>query len=330
MGARSALEDYCRSYADERGYRPSALQAYEAGYNPGSVRAKYGHWFAFLDDADLLAEQEREIMRRHADVLAGLESEPVTKSYKLVTLQALLQLGALRTGANVAEIAWTAHRIVTSDPRLMADTRSAEVPDPASVDADAWREYWLRWPLSAWAGQLRGASAGWFRLEGRRFLPVFRVADDVGETFDAMVEELVDYRLARYLFTKSSPLEAAFRLKVIQAHGLPILMLNRDHHPQLPEGETPFTADGVLYTGNFVKIALNVAQREGQPGNVLADLLRSWFGTDAGQPGTGHYVELVPGDLHWTMRPALQPPGAAPCPADVPGAPHAPSSERSV
>ena len=96
-------------------------------------------------------------MQRHTDVLDGIEKEQVTKSYKLVTLQALLQLGALRTGADVAEIAWTAHQIVTGDPRLLADTSSAEMPDPASVDADTWREYWLNWPLSAWAGRLRGS-----------------------------------------------------------------------------------------------------------------------------------------------------------------------------
>ena len=152
------------------------------------------------------------------------------------------------------------------------------MPDPASVNADAWRDYWLSWPLSAWAGRLRGASTGWFRIDGRRFVPTFRVAADVGETFDAMVEELVDYRLARYLFTKSSPLEAAFRLKVIQARGRPILMLDRDHNPRLPEGETPFIADGVLYTGNFVKIALNVAHRAGtaeqRPSRPAAVLVR--------------------------------------------------------
>jgi hypothetical protein len=67
------------------------------------------------------------------------------------------------------------------------------------------------------------------------------------------VEELVDYRLARYLFTKSSPLEEAIRLKVIQARGRPILMLDRHHNPQLPEGETLFIADGVSYSGNFAK-----------------------------------------------------------------------------
>ena len=81
-------------------------------------------------------------------------------------------------------------------------------------------------------------------------------------------------------------------------------MLDRDHNRELPEGETPFVADGVVYTGNFAKIALNVAHRAGQPDNVLADLLRSWFGADAGQPGTVQYVELVPGEPHWHMRPA--------------------------
>jgi superfamily II DNA or RNA helicase/diadenosine tetraphosphate (Ap4A) HIT family hydrolase len=304
VGARSALEDYCRSYADEHGYRPSAVQADEAGYNPSSARARYGHWFAFLDDLELLAEQEHEVTQRHSDVLAGIEKEPIRKSYKLVTLQALLQMGALRTGADIAEIAWTAHQIVTGDPRLTADTRSAEMPDPSSVDAEIWREYWLNWPLAAWAGRLRGSSNGWFRIDGRRFVPAFRVATDVAETFDAMVEELVDYRLARYLFAKGSQLEEAFRLKVIQARGRPILMLDRNRNRELPEGETPFVADGVVYTGNFAKIALNVAHRAGQLDNVLADLLRSWFGADAGQPGTVQYVELVPDEPHWHMRPA--------------------------
>ena len=307
-GARSALEDYCRSYTDERGHRPSAVQAYEATYNPASAHARHGHWFGFLNDLDLLAGPEREVVRRHADVLTGIEKEPITKSYKLITLQALLRLGALRTGADIAEIAWTAHWIVTGDPRLVADTTSAEMPDPASVDADAWRDYWLNWPLSAWAGRLRGSSTSWFRIDGRRFVPTFQVAADIGETFDAMVEEIVEFRLARYLFTKGSALETAFRLKVIQASGRPILMLDRDRNPGLPEGETQFIADDVIYTGNFVKIALNVAHHAGQPGNVLGDLLRSWFGRDAGQPGTVQFVELMPGKPHWQMRPVSPPP----------------------
>ncbi|HEY2311988.1 MAG TPA: hypothetical protein VGH96_00135, partial [Streptosporangiaceae bacterium] len=84
----------------------------------------------------------------------------------------------------------------------------------------------------------------------------------------------------------------------------PIVMLNRDQNTGLPEGATPFIAGDVTYTGNFVKIALNVVRRAGDTRNALPDLLRSWFGADAGQPGTAHYVELVRGESSWRMQPA--------------------------
>ena len=132
-----------------------------------------------------------------------------------------------------------------------------------------------------------------------------------------MIQELVDYRLARYLFGQRSQLrqegqlETAYRLKIIQAEGRPILMLNRDRNPELPEGETQFVANDVVYTGNFASIALNVARRLSEPGNRLPDLLRSWFGADAGQPGTLHYAELVPGESGWHLRPASATPGDA-------------------
>jgi hypothetical protein len=311
VGARSALADYCRSYADERGRRPTAAQTYEAGYNPASVRSRHGHWFGFLADLGLLTGPEPEVLDRYGTVLDTIEKESINKSYKLVTLQALLRIGALRSGAGIAEIAGTAHWIVTADPRLVADTRSKEMPDPSAVSAEAWSDYWTRWPLSAWSGGLRGADTGLFRIEGRRFVPTFQVSDDLGDIFDAMVEELVDYRLARYLFTKDTNLRGTARLKVIQAQGRPILMLDREHNPELPEGDTPFVADGVVYVGSFRKIALNVARREGGLENALADLLRSWHGPSVGQPGTAHYVELARSRTNWEMRPVRALPGGA-------------------
>lgn len=63
--------------------------------------------------------------------------------------------------------------------------------------------------------------------------------------------------------------------------------------------------DDVIYTGNFAKIALNVVGRAGDSGNVLPDLLWSWFGPDAGQPGTLQHVEMLPGEPHWRMWPVL-------------------------
>jgi hypothetical protein len=55
--------------------------------------------------------------------------------------------------------------------------------------------------------------------------------------------------------------------------------------------KTRRVAGDVIYTGNFAK------------GNVVSDVLRSWFGAEAGQPGTAQYIEMVPGKPHWHMRP---------------------------
>lgn len=163
-----------------------APSRHEAGYNPASARAGHGHWFAFLDDAGLLTEREREVARRHGDVLAGFEKEAITKSYKLVAIAALLQIGALRAGADVAEVAWTARKIVTGDPRLIADTRSEEMPDPASASAEDWRGYWLKWPLSAWAGRLRGgSSSSRCPVRGRRGLQAVAVQPSRGSDLTA-------------------------------------------------------------------------------------------------------------------------------------------------
>jgi hypothetical protein len=60
--------------------------------------------------------------------------------------------------------------------------------------------------------------------------PEFRQRDD-RSGLTAEVNHLIRFTWARIA------LEAAFRLKVIQARGgRPILMLSRDHNPQLPEG----------------------------------------------------------------------------------------------
>ena len=179
------------------------------------------------------------------------------------------------------------------------------MPDPVAAAEGEWREYWRRWPLAAWAGELRGQAGRWFRIEGDRFVPTFRVPDALGAAFDDMAAELVDWRLARYLFTK----QPGIQLRVSQTNGRPLIWLDRERHPEIPTGETRFTADGDDYIGNFVKIALNVARRPASQTNDLHELLRRWFGNSAGQPGTDQYVELRQTADGWTLDP-IRPPGA--------------------
>ncbi|HEX4865080.1 MAG TPA: hypothetical protein VFV02_13500 [Acidimicrobiales bacterium] len=272
---------------------------------PGGGPVPARRWFGLLDHLGLLTDDEAEVWRDYRDVLAGFEVEPVTRSYKLVTLETLVHDQTLRTGSSITRLARTAHRLVAADPRLVADTRSdTAMPDPVGADEATWRVFWRQWPLAAWAGELQDRPGRWFRIEEDRFVPTFRVPEPLGPTFDFMVAELVDWRLGRYLFSKGAESTPAMRLRVSQSNSRPLVWLDRARYADLPTGETPFVADGEEFVGHFVKIALNVARRAGSRANDLHDLLRGWFGSSAGQPGTEHYVELRRLPDRWLLQPS--------------------------
>lgn len=274
-----------------------------AGYNPAAVRARQGGWFGFLADIGIASDEEQTVVNSVGEVLEGLESEPITKSYKLVVLRALLHDSVLRSGASVAQVAAASRQIVLGDPGLVRDVGDRELSDVASAPADAWERYWRRWPIAHWVGQGHKRRQ-WFRLEGaERMVPTFRVPDALGDAFDAMVAEIVEYRLARHLLKNESPSGLnTWTLKVSQANGRPLIWLNRAANPGLPEGDAQFTADGRAYVGRFVKVAINVAEIPGEPGNALHALLRGWFAHNAGHPGTHHEVILERVEGHYTMR----------------------------
>lgn len=298
------IAQYCRDYTEEHGQRPTALQVYRAGLNPDQPRRIHGNWFSYLDHLELLDEAEAAAARSAADVLTGFQVEPVTKAYKLITLKAMVLDGTLRSGASEEQIARRAHDLICGDPRLIAETTSKELPDPTTVDMDTWVNYWRRWPLAAWAGELRKES-GWFSLNGDQFTPRFSVDPSHGEAFDAMVAELLDYLLARHLLRvrANEASSTHFTAKVSHSAGSPILRYDRAKFPQIPEGEVEFLAEGRLHIGRFVKIAMNVAHETRGGDGTLVTLLRGWFGPSAGLPGTSHQVEMELVDNRWVMRP---------------------------
>ena len=101
------LEEFCRNYESENGVRPTATQAFSSvGCRISSSSVKRaGGWHRYLDDLGMLTPDDRATVESLGDVLRGLELEPITKAYKLVTLAALLELEALHQGASVVDVA---------------------------------------------------------------------------------------------------------------------------------------------------------------------------------------------------------------------------------
>ncbi|MDQ1245688.1 MAG: hypothetical protein QG597_55, partial [Actinomycetota bacterium] len=293
----SRLAAFVQAWIDERGSRPTAVQTFRAGLNPATAP---GRWFAFLDEHGHLTDDETRAVRRHGPLLAHVAGMSITKSYKLVALRALLRGGWLTGPAPVADLAATSRWLVLRDPRLTTEVVSASTPDPAAMTLGQWEVYWRKWPLTHLAG------GGFFRLGDEAFGLVVPASPEDAPVLTALIDELLDWRLTRYLDTKQPAGAGAgtgMILMVSHTDGKPILRFDRAALPGLPEGRR-ITVDvgGRTITMDFMKIAVNVARDVPGGPNILAEVLREWFGPDAGRPGTRHQVRLSPGPP-WRLEP---------------------------
>jgi SOS-response transcriptional repressor LexA len=82
-----------------------------------------------------------------------------------------------------------------------------------------------------------------------------------------------------------------------------VIRLDRRQHPDLPEGNLSFVAEGIEFEASFAKGGIAAATRHDSAGNALPGLLRGWFGPSAGHPGTSHRVSIDQVDGTLLMQP---------------------------
>jgi superfamily II DNA or RNA helicase/HKD family nuclease/diadenosine tetraphosphate (Ap4A) HIT family hydrolase len=303
--ARDAIEEYCRSYMDEEGLRPTAAQTFRAGHDPAIVTPKYGSWFGFLRVIELLGEREAAVVDAYGDIIWGVQAESINKCYKLIAIRALLHDGELRNGSDVTTNAETSRQLLLADPRLGRDVPAREFADLAAAPADKWAHYWRKWPLAhlSGVGESSHRIEALFRLLDDRIKPTFAIDDELGEVFDAMVAEIIEYRLASYVLNKDTSTTRSWTCRLMYSDGHPAIRLDRRLHPDLPEDKVSFVADGTEFEASFAKGAVAAATREDSTGNALPGLLRGWFGPSAGHPGTSHRVSIEQVDGILLIRP---------------------------
>ena len=296
-----ALQAHYLDFRERHGQRPSATEMFHEGYTPRSLRQTHGSWLLFVKAMGDLSQPQQQALAQSADFLSALEITQMTKSFKMLTLLAMLDEDALPGSISIHNLADSFIRLAKRSAVLRHDVGSA-----LNNQQDIIRLLETN-PIEAWVGGRGTSLQSYFKYEDGKFSTRISVPQNLRESLQELVREIADWRLAEYLSRseQSSEAETQFTCKVSHSGDNPILFLpDRAKHPQIPSGWVAVEANGKSYEANLVKIAINVLREPGSEENILPRILTGWFGQDAGRPGTNYHVIFEPLEDGLRMRPA--------------------------
>ncbi|MEZ6150140.1 MAG: S24 family peptidase [Pirellulaceae bacterium] len=226
----------------------------------------------------------------------------------MVLLRVLLDHGDLFNRVDLCVFSQRCRRYMLQHPVLRRDLlEGRHALDHQQATDEQWGAWWRQWPIDRWLDVQNGQR--WFSLDGELLGLTIDCPEELRSTLESMTEELVDWRLAAYSkshrLTDTSDLQTAFEAKVSHSGGRPILFLpDKAKQPGRPQGLVEVRLpDGSLWEFKLVKVACNVAKPKGGTTNELGELLRSWFGSNAGLPGTDFKVLFELKQDQWSARP---------------------------
>jgi superfamily II DNA or RNA helicase/diadenosine tetraphosphate (Ap4A) HIT family hydrolase/HKD family nuclease len=299
--AGDQLREYYEDFRERNGARPLAAEAFDDGLNPRSARRSgYGSWLDFVAHMGDLSPEQQRVREQIGPFLERLEVTQMTKSYKMLVLLAMIGGDRLPGSVGIDELTDRFGDLA----RRYAALRN-EV-GPALEDRDPLRRLIETNPIDAWAGGRGTGGTPYFDYADGVLSTRFTVPEADREAAQDLARELAEWRLMEYVRRRSIPPDVdRFSCNVSHANGRPILFLpSRDRHPDLPFGWQTVLVDGEELQANFVKIALNVVTRPGSRENLLPEILRRWFGPNAGQPGRSDAVIFRKQDSTYVMEEA--------------------------
>lgn len=195
----SGIADEYDGLKASMGRRPTLLELYRAGIPMDQLRRQYGSWWNFVDNRGDLKAHEQTCLHNHGDFFREVETTRMTKSYKMVLLEALLEIDGFQQRPTLDALAEASLQVLRRRPDLASDLEG-QFDSLETIDAVTWQSYWQENPVNAWTGgnQKSPKQRPWFAVEDGRFVPTRAVSPDDIDAFGAMLQEIVDYKLARY------------------------------------------------------------------------------------------------------------------------------------
>jgi superfamily II DNA or RNA helicase/diadenosine tetraphosphate (Ap4A) HIT family hydrolase len=283
----AALETFYRDFLERHGIRPTAVEAFHQGLNPRSNSER--SWLGFVSRMDGLSEAEAVVLLQCRTFLDDVEQIATTRSYAIVLLLAMITADAMPGEIAIDPLVEQVRKIAVRYLKIREDL-AANINEPKSL-----RRLLVENPIRALVNGRRDAP--FFRFENDQLSTAFNVENV--ESFRGLLREVLDWRLAQYLSqTDSRNITADIICRVVRNGDQPpsLLLPNAATALHLEQGPAPIRIGEETYGVLIEKSAINVVRTPGQEDvNFLPQILRRWFGDEAGLPGRNDRVRMKRG-----------------------------------
>ena len=188
-----AMREYYEDFKERTGQRPTAVEAFHDGFSPKFVQKAYGSWLRFVKEMGDLALGQKLALESCGSVFDTFEKTPMTRSYKMLLLKALLKLDRLPGEISLSDLGREVSRLAAASSKLRSDL--SVQPE----DLDAVQTLLTKNPIAAWTGAKGTKGKSYFEFSADTFRATFMVSDAERESFRELTREIVDWRLAEYL-----------------------------------------------------------------------------------------------------------------------------------
>jgi len=193
------LEIY-RGLRDSLDRRPTLSEFYYGGGAVATVRSEHGQWLALVQSEGDMDSSEEEVFKRYKEYFRELEVTQMTKSFKMILLEAFLELGGFSGKIQLETLAAKSYEIIRRKRQLIHEIpeQFQEVDVPDEQLAGAWQKYWHSNPVVAWIGSNQSQSQPFFVQEEGYFKFAYSVTTVHLLPFISITQELISYRLSKY------------------------------------------------------------------------------------------------------------------------------------
>lgn len=187
-GKLDRLQVFFKDFSEENGSRPTALEAYQAGFEPGNAARC---WFEFVEANGGFSGSESEVFKQNLEFFRALDVTEMNRSYKMLVLMAMISLDAFPGELEISVLTDRVSTLAGRSQRLIADVGKH------LESSKALKKMLLAQPIKAWIGGKGTGGIKYFEKVGQRFLTRELVGD--ATILRALTREVVEWRLAAYL-----------------------------------------------------------------------------------------------------------------------------------